>query len=44
LRDAPVVETFVFDHTPVSVFLAIFFANLRTQKYNDQRAYTRGGV
>ena len=28
LRDAAVVETFVFDHTPAGVFLAIFFAYL----------------
>jgi hypothetical protein len=37
------METFVFDHTPASVFLAIFFANLRTQKHNDPREYTPGG-
>ena len=41
LRDAPVMKTLVFDHTPVGVFLAIFFANLRTQKHNDRREYTR---
>ena len=40
LSDAPVMETFVFDDTPVGVFLAIFFANLRTQKHNDRREYT----
>ena len=28
LRDAAVLETFVFHHPPVSVCLAIFFANL----------------
>ena len=43
LRHAPVVETFVFDHTPAGVFLAIFFADLRTQKHNDRREYTPGG-
>ena len=41
LRPAPVVQPFVFDHTPVGVFLAIFFGNLRTQKHNDRREYTR---
>ena len=43
LRDATLVQAFVFHHTPASVFLAIFFANLGTQKHNDRRAYTRGG-
>ena len=28
LHDAAVVEAFVFDHTPVSVFPAVFLANL----------------
>jgi len=43
LHDAAVKETFVFDHTPVSVFLAILLPQLRTQKHIDPRAYTRGG-
>ena len=43
LSDAPVVESFVFDHTPAGVFLAIFFADLSTQKHNDWREYTPGG-
>ena len=33
LRAAPVVETFVFNHTPIGVRLAIFFADLGTQKH-----------
>ena len=43
LRDAAVVETFVFDHTPIGVFLAIFLPNLRAEKHNDRREYTPSG-
>ncbi len=41
LGHAPGGETLGFDDTPVGVLLASFFANLRTQKHNDRREYTR---
>lgn len=43
LSHASVVQTLVFDDRPVGVFLAIFFADLRTQKHNDRREYTPCG-
>ena len=41
LSHAPVVESLVFNDTPIGVLLTIFFANLGTQKHNDPREYTR---
>jgi hypothetical protein len=43
LSDASVVETFVFDDTPVGVILAILLPNLRAEKHNDWREYRPGG-
>ena len=43
LGDAAIGQAFVLHHTPVSVLLAVFFAELRAQKHAGRRAYTRLG-
>ena len=41
LGDAAIGQPFVFHHTPISVLLAVFFVDLRSQKHSGRRAYTR---
>ena len=41
LGDAAIGQPFVFHHTPISVLLAVFFADLRAQKHSGRRDYTR---
>jgi hypothetical protein len=43
LHDTAIVETPVFDHTPVSVLFAVFLPQLRPQKHIGWRSYPGGG-